>query len=118
MNRPSPTWKVTKLSEARMLKPSDIVWSRQLFDSLVDGGMWAVPRSGLVFHRRSDRMVLTDRMPYTTEMAHAAARGDDVPPDVDALWDYQQKDFDLIAMAFRAAGVEVVDRTERTEESK
>lgn len=38
-------------------------WCRQLFASLNDGGHWAVPRSGLVFLKEGQRLVLTSCLP-------------------------------------------------------
>lgn len=71
-------------------------WCQQLFATLSQGGVWAVPRSGLVFTKRGDTMVLTSRE------AH----------DSTAKWvRYQQSDYDLIKSEFAKAGITITDGT-------
>lgn len=84
-----------------------IAWSRQRFDLMTDGGIWSVPRSGLIFTRRADQLVLTQRMPWSPELAQAAADGLDVPADADALTAYQDADYEIIREHFEAAGISV-----------
>lgn len=83
------------------MKPEHVAWSRGIFDSLRDGGVWAVPRSGLVFTRRGAGLVLTSRMPWDAAMPVASER----------LVAYQAADFDAIAAVMLAAGVPVTDST-------
>lgn len=84
-----------------------IAWARRRFGLMRDGAVWAVPRSGLIFTRHGDALVLTDRMPWTTELAQAARDGADVPPNAGALLAYQDADYELILARFEAAGVTV-----------
>lgn len=84
----------------------DLAWCRSQFDLLADGGIWGVPRSGLIFQRRAGALVLMNRIPFS-EMAGAAELGLDVPRTEAELVDYQDRDFDAIAGRFRAAGIEV-----------
>ena len=86
---------------------SDLAWCAQHFAMMADGGVWAVPRSGLIFTRRGGGLVLTARMPWTPELAEAAAEGRDVPPDAGALRAYQDEEFELIRGRFEAVGVAV-----------
>lgn len=90
---------------------ADLIWSRNLFNSLRDGGTWGVPRSGLVFCRRGDALHLVTRIPFTDDMASAAAAGRDVPPDARALRAYQDADMALIRSRFEEAGIKIVDAT-------
>ncbi len=82
-------------------------WCRNLFRMLNDGGVWGVPRSGLMFQKRGGKLLLAQRMPYLDELADAYARGEDVPESAEALDEYQREDFDLIAAYFHAAGITV-----------
>ena len=86
---------------------TDMQWCRVHFSMMVDGGVWAVPRSGLIFTRRGDELVLTVRMPFTAELAEAVAKGADVPETAEALREYQDADYALIASRFEAAGISV-----------
>lgn len=83
------------------MKPDDIQWSQGLFASLKDGGVWAVPRSGLIFSRKGDTLVLVSRMPYDARM----------PFSQDMLEAVQASDFDAISQHMAAAGVPVFDST-------
>jgi len=80
------------------VKPEDIAWSKNLFNSLSDGGSWAVPRSGLIFTKRGKQLVLTATMPHDPAM----------PVDAAQLKVQQDADFRLIKEHFGAAGIEVV----------
>ncbi len=95
-NAPSPT-------------PADLAWCRDWFATMSDGGIWAVPRSGLIFTRRGDVLILTSRMPWTAELAQAVAAdvGLDLPPSAGALADYQDADYELIRSRFKLAGIPV-----------
>lgn len=65
-------------------------WCRNLFAMLNDGGVWAVPRSGLVFRKQDGALVLQARLAGT------------FPVD-------QATDFDCIRSHFEAAGIKVKD---------
>ncbi len=92
----------------------DLAWCRQRFTMMRDGAIWAVPRSGLIFTRRDNKLVLTSTMPYTEELAAAALQGLDVPPTEHALRTYQDADYQLIRRTFKQAGI-TVTREETTE---
>lgn len=95
--------------------PRSVAWYKHLFDCLVEGGTWGVPRCGLVFKKEKGKFVLIERMPYLPEMSEAFSMGADVPPTPSALLQYQQTDVDAITAHFRAAGIEVEDRTQTKE---
>ena len=88
------------------MRTEHVAWSRKLFDALRDGGVWTVPRSGLVFTRRGDEFVLTQAMPWTEGM----------PLGRDELRHYQDADYRLIQRHFEAAGVPIRRET-KTEEN-
>jgi hypothetical protein len=80
------------------LDPAHIAWSREHFRIMAIGGIWGVPRSGLVFTKTDDKSLkLTERMPYFDEM----------PMSEEEFVAYQDGDFQAIAEHFRAAGIEV-----------
>jgi hypothetical protein len=83
-----------------VLNQRDLIWSKGLWDSIADGGVWAVPRSGLVFRKDADRkrFVLSERMPWSAEM----------PRTAEELIAYQDDDFETIAARFALIGVAVV----------
>lgn len=82
-------------------------WCVMRFSMMRDGGVWAVPRSGLIFTRRGLELVLTARMPWTEAIAEAAEAGRDVPANAGALVSYQRADYELIRSRFEAAGIPV-----------
>lgn len=87
---------------------ADIAWSRSHFNHMrEDGGIWAVPRSGLVFTRRGDELVLTARMPWTPELEAAARAGQDVPKSAAELASYQDMEYETIRDRFERAGIKV-----------
>jgi len=75
------------------MNDSDIQWTRSLHTSLKVGGVWTVPRSGLVFRKDTDQ---------TVELITRLAGFDKAD---------QHNDFELIASHFRGAGIEVTDKT-------
>jgi hypothetical protein len=100
---------------ARKLRPrakqaeldAHTAWCRSHFASMRNGGIWAVPRSGLVFTRRGRELVLTAQMPWSDELAAAAARGRDVPKTENELLVYQELEFETIRDRFERAGINV-----------
>lgn len=79
------------------MRPQDIDWSSNLFKRLTEGGVWALPRSGLIFKKSGNTLYLVERLPAPAE--HPARR-----------WlEYQQADFDAVKQHMEAAGIEVVD---------
>jgi hypothetical protein len=91
--------------------PEFRAWCVGLYESLNEGGVWAVPRSGLIFEKRSGQLELVNRMPWTPELAEAANAGEDVPPTAEALLAYQDQDFTAIREHFAAVKINVTDRT-------
>jgi hypothetical protein len=87
-------------------KPSDVAWSKQLFNSLKDGGAWGVPRSGLFFTRRGERFELTARLPYDPAM----------PMSETQMREFQASDFECIKRNFGAAGIAVIDAIQTSKE--
>lgn len=89
------------------MSAADSQWCRSLYSSMAEGGVWGVPRSGLVFRKQDGGLTLTQRMPYTPELALAATEGLDVPLSEAELRVYQDVDFRLIQERFKAAGIPV-----------
>lgn len=56
-----------------MPKASDLQWCRNLFASLNDGGLWAVPRSGLVFRKERQALVLQETIPGICSVSDSEA---------------------------------------------
>lgn len=82
------------------LDPASVEWSRRQFALIADGGVWAVPRSGMLFQRRGQQLVLTVAMPWMPEMEGAIT--------VAELREQQDSEFEGIRKAFGAAGIEVI----------
>jgi hypothetical protein len=68
-----------------------------------EGGVWGIPRSGLIFTKRGAQLHLTGRMPHDPEMPITAAQLDE----------QQQADIDGVTEHFGAAGVVVVNEPSR-----
>lgn len=79
------------------MKRADIEWCQDLYRSLAEGGIWGVPRSGLLFTKQDGKLVLTDKMPLFTEMPVSAVE----------LKEYQQDEYNLVKRHFEAAGIPV-----------
>jgi hypothetical protein len=79
-----------------------VEWSRRHFALMGDGGMWGVPRSGLIFRRAGDFLILHAVMPYMEEMVGT------VTPE--QLHEQQVAEYETIAAYFEAAGVPVRGR--------
>jgi hypothetical protein len=72
-----------------------------------NGGVWMVPRSGLIFTRKGDELHLSGRMPFTEDMK--ASLNSDIPHNTEDLLAFQKQDFDVIASHFKAAGINVIN---------
>lgn len=83
------------------LDPAHVQWSRNLFNSLSEGGTWAIPRSGLIFVRHGEELHLTARMPHDPAM----------PCTREQLQEQQDADFNGVKDNFGAAGVTVADKS-------
>jgi len=79
------------------MRQVDVTWSRNLFDSMKDGGTWAVPRSGMIFQRHGNELVLMTAMPHMAEM----------PITPKQLTEQQDGEFKSIKAHFEAAGIPV-----------
>jgi hypothetical protein len=79
-----------------------IAWCRMLFHSLKDGGVWGIPRTGVMFQRAGDQLVFSDRltMQYDSEM----------PLTKDEFDEQQAREIEDVREHFGAAGIAVVVR--------
>lgn len=75
----------------------EVRWSRAMFEMMAERGVWGVPRSGLLFQKQGDTLVLIEQMPWESGMPGTAAE----------LREYQEYDYNVIAKRFRAAGIRV-----------
>lgn len=82
------------------MNPEHIRWCRQTFDMMAEGGVWGIPRSGLVFQRIGDKLVLKDAMPWSAEM----------PITADELEAMQLREFEETKEHFAAAGITVEEK--------
>lgn len=80
-----------------------VEWCRNVFRALNEGGVWGVPRSGLVFTKRGEELVLTERLPASVEQSRTY-QGEDLQ-----LRAYQDEDFEVIKAHFAAAGITVTE---------
>jgi hypothetical protein len=79
------------------MKSDHIAWCRNMFSMLAEGGMWAVPRSGLIFNRVGEELILATEMPWQADLSGT-------PQD----WaDFQADEFESIREHFGAAGITV-----------
>ncbi len=86
------------------MNPVHVQWCRMQVDILRIGGIWAIPRSGLVFTRTGeDELTLTERMPWMPEMQGVIT--------VDQLAEQQQEEYNETARHMLAAGVRMIDAT-------
>lgn len=92
------------------LDPDDVAGTYAMFSMIRVGGVWGVPRSGLVYQRTSETtLVLTDRMPWMPEMEGTIT--------AEQLAEQQQSDHEGMVAHLGAAGVTVTDSTSPTEEA-
>lgn len=81
------------------LNPNHVAWCRAQFNRLRDGGVWGIPRSGMIFTKRGDTFVLTAVMPYVRGM----------PCSDTELRQQQRDEFELNRLHFAAAGITIID---------
>jgi hypothetical protein len=79
-------------------------WCLQMWGMLAEGAMWGIPRSGLIFHRREGKLVLTQVIPWQAGMADESGHA---LTDADDLLLYQRNDYETIKFYFNGAGIEV-----------
>ena len=86
---------------------NEILWARGLWESLRDRGIWAVPRSGLVFQKREAEgtFAVTMRMPHDPAM----------PLTAEQLDEQQREEVIAIRARFEPIGIAVVDETREEE---
>lgn len=68
-----------------------------MFSLMAEGGMWGVPRSGLMFQRRGEKLILISRMPWAEGM----------PISKNELVEQQEQDYEQIQHYFGLAGITV-----------
>jgi hypothetical protein len=85
------------------MNPEHIAWSRKTFDSLNEGGVWGIPRSGLMFRRRGDTLVLFEAMPWSEGMPITGTQ----------LIEQQESDYRAVKRHFEAAGITVIREKKR-----
>ena len=76
-------------------------WSRNMFDSIAEGGTWGLPSCGLVFSKRAGKLILIAQMPHDPAMPITARE----------LLAQQQAMFDNCKAHFEAAGIPVIRST-------
>jgi hypothetical protein len=76
-------------------------WCRRQFAMMKDGGAWGIPRAGMIFRRRGNGLVLTDRMPHDPDMSITEEQ----------LLEAQRDEFRANKREFALAGITVTDET-------
>jgi len=84
---------------------SDAAWCRQIFASIKPGGVWAVPRSGLVFRKEPDE-------PPTFRLFEVMPHDPGMPFGIEDLRAYQREDLETIREKFSNAGIAVIGEIE------
>jgi len=73
-------------------------FATNLWDMLREGGVWGVPRSGLIFRKEGQKFILADRMPWDPEM----------PCTEEELLEAQEFDIEGITNMMASIGVTVI----------
>ena len=73
-------------------------FASELWNMLNEGGVWGVPRSGLMFRKEGMTFVLQARMPWDPE----------IPLSSEEWEDFQESDISGIATMMAAIGVTVI----------
>ena len=86
-----------------MTNDEEVAWCKGLWDSLNDGAVWLVPRSGLIFEKdkKRQRLILKQRLPHHGDMPFTAKE----------LTEQQDEEVDSARERFSQFGVDVIDRT-------
>lgn len=74
-------------------------FAHSLWAMLAEGGVWGVPRSGLMYRKQDGQLVLYARMPHDPSL----------PLTPEELCEQQDADHAGISEMFRAIGIEVVE---------
>jgi hypothetical protein len=77
---------------------SHVAWCQSMHSMLQMGGYWAVPRSGLIFRKSVEGLVLVEVMPWMADM----------PMTEDELHKYQESDYLEHQRQFELAGIRVL----------
>lgn len=84
------------------LKRTDVEWCSKLFALLEEGGVWGIPRSGLLFRKEGNQFVLYAHLPHEPPM----------PITVEELLEQQNAEFEIVREHFAATGIEVIRKEE------
>lgn len=79
--------------------PAFQAWCLRQYAMVREGGIWMVPRSGMVFQKRAGGFVLTAEMPWMPEMEGRITR--------EQLREQQDEEFDVIRRHFAAVDIPV-----------
>jgi hypothetical protein len=82
------------------IDPAYVEWCRRHFAFMREGGVWGIPRSGLIFTKRDGRLILTAAMPWDPAMEGTIT--------ADELRAQQDEEFESNRQHFAAADIEVV----------
>jgi hypothetical protein len=82
---------------SNFIETNHVEWCKAQFQMLADGGVWAIPRSGMIFQRRGDELHLHQVMPWSTDMPISKAQ----------LEEQQNDEFEAVRIHFEAAGIPV-----------
>lgn len=90
------------------LRPEHVEWQRQIFLMLSIGGVWAYPNAGLLFRRRSERVIVCDdSMPFQDGM-----------PGTPAEWQKHQDDaYEAVRQHSEAAGFTMLDERKKSQQA-
>jgi len=78
----------------------DVLWCNRTFKSLALGGVWAVPRSGLIFMKKKIQ-------PPTLELVEHMKYQSEIPMKPDEWREFQKEDLAKIQEVFAEAGITV-----------
>lgn len=87
------------------LKLENIVWGKEHWERIRNGGVWAVPCLCGIMQRTPKGFSLMLLMPYTDAIKSAAMLGMDVPGSAADLLAFQRHSFNLLKEHFEAAGL-------------
>jgi hypothetical protein len=86
-------------------KPSDILWCQRTFALMDLGGIWGIPRCGLIFRKESASpplLKLVGVLPHAVEM----------PMSAEELLAFQREELAVTKRAFKEAGITIEGEVE------
>jgi hypothetical protein len=92
-----------------MIPEDEVAWSKRQHALMKLGGVWGVPRSGLMMRKTETGFELHELMPYTMELGEGILMGLLVPGTAEELKAWQREDFACIQKRFEAAGLTFTD---------